>query len=174
MFCYISGWVWKPVHMKPGNDKIRILQRFKAECFLYVGVFMKLQYTYCRLALFKLHNPDLVRARGPFYAGDYNSWLKIVKPTCTIFAFRCLFAIWRLYAHQGPWSTLVNALSTVRCGVGFRYGIFKWIEVITFMSISNVLYLGEWRGPLLIISQYWFRWWLGAVRHQAITWTNVD
>ena len=25
-----------------------------------------------------------------------------------------------------------------------------------------------------MISQHWFRWWLGAVRHQAITWANVD
>ena len=26
----------------------------------------------------------------------------------------------------------------------------------------------------LMISQHWFRWWLGAVRQQAITWANVD
>ena len=26
----------------------------------------------------------------------------------------------------------------------------------------------------LMISQHWFRQWLGAVRHQVITWTNVD
>ena len=25
-----------------------------------------------------------------------------------------------------------------------------------------------------LISQHWFRWWLGAVRQQAITWANVD
>ena len=27
---------------------------------------------------------------------------------------------------------------------------------------------------LLMTSQYCFRWWLGAIRHQAITWTSVD
>ena len=27
---------------------------------------------------------------------------------------------------------------------------------------------------LLIISQHWFRWWLVAVREQAIIWANVD
>ena len=27
---------------------------------------------------------------------------------------------------------------------------------------------------LLMISQHWFRYWLGAVRQQAITWANVD
>ena len=26
----------------------------------------------------------------------------------------------------------------------------------------------------LIASHYWFRWWLGAIRQQAITWANVD
>ena len=25
-----------------------------------------------------------------------------------------------------------------------------------------------------MISQHWFRWWLGAVRQQAITWAHVD
>ena len=27
---------------------------------------------------------------------------------------------------------------------------------------------------LSIRSQHWFRYWLGAIRHQAITWANVD
>ena len=25
-----------------------------------------------------------------------------------------------------------------------------------------------------MISQYWFRYWLGGIRHQAITWANID
>ena len=29
-------------------------------------------------------------------------------------------------------------------------------------------------GNLLMISQHWVRWWLGANRHQAISWTNDD
>ena len=32
----------------------------------------------------------------------------------------------------------------------------------------------ECYGTLLMISQHCFRWWLGAVRHHAISWTNVD
>ena len=32
----------------------------------------------------------------------------------------------------------------------------------------------ECQKTLLIISQHWFRWWLGAVKQQAITWTSVD
>ena len=30
------------------------------------------------------------------------------------------------------------------------------------------------RWASLMISQHWFRWWLGVVRQQAITWVNVD
>ena len=26
----------------------------------------------------------------------------------------------------------------------------------------------------LMMSQHWSRWWLGAIRHQAMTWANVD
>ena len=29
-------------------------------------------------------------------------------------------------------------------------------------------------GGLEDLARHWFRWWLGAIRHQAITWTNVD
>ena len=32
----------------------------------------------------------------------------------------------------------------------------------------------ECHNTLLMISQHWFRWWLGAVNQQAITWSNVD
>ena len=32
----------------------------------------------------------------------------------------------------------------------------------------------ECHRTLLVISQHWFRYWLGAVRQQAITWTSVD
>ena len=32
----------------------------------------------------------------------------------------------------------------------------------------------EYHWILLMISQHWCRWWLGAIRHHAITWANVD
>ena len=35
------------------------------------------------------------------------------------------------------------------------------------------LFWGEGHKTSLIISQHWFRHWLGAVRQQAITWANV-
>ena len=40
--------------------------------------------------------------------------------------------------------------------------------------ISGEMPLDECHSTILMISQYWFRLWLGAVRQQAITWTNVD
>ena len=36
------------------------------------------------------------------------------------------------------------------------------------------LHSDECQWTLLMRSQHWFRWWLGAVRQQAITWANVD
>ena len=41
---------------------------------------------------------------------------------------------------------------------------------ILLMKLSS----DEYRWTFLMVSQYWFRWWLGAVRQQAITWANVD
>ena len=34
--------------------------------------------------------------------------------------------------------------------------------------------IGEMRRALLMLSQYWFRQWLGAIRQQAITQGDVD
>ena len=32
---------------------------------------------------------------------------------------------------------------------------------------------GDCHWTIVVISQHWFRWWLGAVRQQTIAWTNV-
>ena len=32
----------------------------------------------------------------------------------------------------------------------------------------------ECHWTLQMMSQGWFRWWLGAIKHKAITWTTVD
>ena len=39
-----------------------------------------------------------------------------------------------------------------------------------FVKLSS----GDCHRTLLMITQHCFRWWLGAVRHQAITWAIVD
>ena len=36
------------------------------------------------------------------------------------------------------------------------------------------LFSDGYHYTLLMIGQHWFRYWLGAVRQQAITWDNVD
>ena len=42
-------------------------------------------------------------------------------------------------------------------------------------ELSHVnLALDECHSTLLMISQHWFREWLGAISQQAITWANVD
>ena len=49
--------------------------------------------------------------------------------------------------------------------------LFYWLASSDLLMImpSN-----KWHRTLLMINQHWFRWWLGAVRQQAITWANVD
>ena len=44
-------------------------------------------------------------------------------------------------------------------------------QVMAWHSLATSHYLNQLTVP---ISQYWHRSWLGAVRQQAITWTNVD
>ena len=57
----------------------------------------------------------------------------------------------------------------------FRYLIFQIISVINDWGSSCELahrwMLREW---LFMISQHWFRQWLGAVRQQAVTWANDE
>ena len=42
------------------------------------------------------------------------------------------------------------------------------------LELPVKLLSGKCHGAALMISQHWFRWWLGAVRQQAITWANID
>ena len=49
--------------------------------------------------------------------------------------------------------------------------------LLYWLVSSNLLMImssDECHRTLLMISQHWFRQWLGAVRQQAITWTSVD
>ena len=60
----------------------------------------------------------------------------------------------------------VNSLAPRRCSGNAKCVIHKH----TLVKSS----LDECQRISLNISQHWFRQWLGAVRHQAITWSNVD
>ena len=46
---------------------------------------------------------------------------------------------------------------------------------IEFLDISyEITFMHMLQNPTGVKSTLWFRQWLGAVRQQAITWTNVD
>ena len=66
---------------------------------------------------------------------------------------------------------MFNSLDPDRCGNNFSRVIVKLIGVSASCEIVSCL-MPE--NPLLLISKHWFRWWLDAVRQQAITWANVD
>ena len=52
--------------------------------------------------------------------------------------------------------------------------ILRWFWLLMTMVSLVKLPLGDCQWTSLMISQHWFRQWLGALRQQAITWTNVD
>ena len=49
--------------------------------------------------------------------------------------------------------------------------LFYWL---VSWDLLMIMPSAECHVASLKISQHWLRWWLGAVRHQAITWANVD
>ena len=67
---------------------------------------------------------------------------------------------------------VVNSLGFGRCGNNFNSVISEHMLQIKFMT--TVVLWGECHRTSLMISQHWFRYWLGAVRQQANTWLNVD
>ena len=79
----------------------------------------------------------------------------------------------KLILVQGPrW---VNSLAPDKFEWNFRYVIFKQILVFDgwciYCDIALIWMSLDFTDDL---GQHWFRSWLGAVRQQAITWTNVN
>ena len=49
--------------------------------------------------------------------------------------------------------------------------LFYWLmAVVSLVKLPS----SEYHWTLVVISKHWFRSWLGAIRQQAITWTNID
>ena len=48
---------------------------------------------------------------------------------------------------------------------------FHWKRIIAFWMEFHWNVLNK---VLLMASQHWLKWWLGAVRQHTITWTNID
>ena len=81
-----------------------------------------------------------------------------------------------LVSHSFPFSVFLQALLEENItreyyplfGLIFTQGQFcRWGIVLAGVCVS--ICPGD-----IDMGQHWFRWWLGAIRHQAITWTNVD
>ena len=51
---------------------------------------------------------------------------------------------------------------------------FQHISMMKIQSSSTEMYLDVFMRILLAGNLHWFRWWLGAVWQQAITWTNAE
>ena len=58
-------------------------------------------------------------------------------------------------------------------GHNIFYTILNRIQLWVFWAFGINLLSGEGYRICLRICQYWLRWWIGAVKYQAISWTNV-
>ena len=67
-----------------------------------------------------------------------------------------------------------NSFISGGCDIGYKDVTFKLILQIDIKSIYWEIALMWMPQNLLLISHHWFRFWLGAVKQQAITWANVD
>ena len=71
-----------------------------------------------------------------------------------------------------PPNKSLNSLPPGRYGSNFKIMLFKLI--ILALALSVKLLENECHRILLMRSHHWFKSWLGAIRQQAIIWTNVD
>ena len=71
----------------------------------------------------------------------------------------------------------VNSFAPEWCGSNFTCVFLKlilWIDILSYSCEILVKFSGECHRTPVMINQHRFRYWLGAVRQQAITWTTVD
>ena len=125
-----------------------------------------------------LHEPILTT-----YAITKATWVNALRPEeiHRLLANNLLFFFWRISVGvQMPLlvfilgGTIVNSLAPGRYQLSLRRIIFNINLLIDGRGIFCKIVLRWMSLDLLMKSQHWFRWWLGAVKHQAITWVNVD
>ena len=89
---------------------------------------------------------------------------------------------WRMNYHEDywcimyqprciTWSKCVNSLAPGRCQY-FKDSVFK--HIVMSWPFPVELSARECQKNSLVISQYWSRYWLGAIRQQAINWSSVE
>ena len=105
------------------------------------------------------------------------SW-KQISTTCVVFQY------WKMIWNANIFScfkkkkkknsiTSLDSLPPGRCGHDIKSVIFKLIKG-RYRGYFLKLDSAGCHKPPLMINQHWFRWWLGAIRQQAITWAIVD
>ena len=94
----------------------------------------------------------------------------------------CVLTAWGLQTSRLdclPWSAgqkYLKSLAIGRWGCNLKVLILKFISRIDILSIScdTLLPSVEDHKTSLIISEHWFKYWLGAIRKWAITRASVD
>ena len=97
----------------------------------------------------------------------YFCIVSALKDELNLYMLRCLEEPRMMFIY-------INSLAPGKFEWNFRYLIIQIISVIDGWGSLVNLPLDECHSNLLMISQHWFRYWLGAVRPQAITWANID
>ena len=70
---------------------------------------------------------------------------------------------------------IINSLAPGRCDPASKRAVSEHMLQINFMStFYEIARSCECHRICLMVSQHWFRQWLGAIRQQAITWPNVE
>ena len=68
----------------------------------------------------------------------------------------------------------INAVYPGGCGFDLKYVICAKTLCNGYLHVHQQCPCPEWQTIPIVISQHWFKYWLGAVRRQAILWTKVD
>ena len=76
-----------------------------------------------------------------------------------------------LCEFRGVYHFMVNSLIPVRSRCDFKYSVFYLILLI---GICRYCYDNALKWMPHSRSQHWFRRRLGAIMHQAMTWTSID
>ena len=100
---------------------------------------------------------------GCLLLGEKSLWDRTISDHYSLTSSWCQASIWLTPRPQGDLDKILekkihanSILATDGCDISTEIAL-RW---------------AHW--TLVIISQHWLRWWLGAVRQQAITWTIVD
>ena len=112
---------------------------------------------------------------------DIYIWDSWIKRNYVLVIHRKRETVKQLITTPVPQGSVFNITQTVlpRCTLGDLDLILKVKVSNSFLDLLSWVILAKWLSELYhripaMISQQWLRSWFGAVRPQAVTWTNVD